>query len=357
MWIHSIPKGRLLVVAVCGACAASSLRTFLSQAEVEEVPISRPYASTTMYCRNWLPGDGRVWEVIGGSGETRMLPEGVSGEPSRRLHAGHRWFADIHRSGGEPGVGPATPRDLYVTRDDGFTIKLPLPPGVEPLADSVQWPLHTEDHTLAWVGRRCDRSGAVLEGGIYTTQLEYDPEGRIVGGKAPTESPLLSLPLVAGADSDQWGHSLVPDVESQDWSPDGSSVVLVSRKGELSVVEVDSGTVVQLTDHRASGAVWSPDGDLIAFKMREPLGGIAIVPAKGGVVEVVFGPEQGTPFAVTPPHWLPSGSCMIVGYVSSEWIAPEQPVKPDLIVLDLINGRYRSLPTKPAGSVVPVAWR
>jgi len=286
-----------------------------------------------------------------------MLPEGVSGEPSRRLHAGHRWFADTHRSSGEPGVGQTTPRGLRVKRDNGLTIELPLPPGVEPLADSVRWPLHTADRALAWVGRRCDSSGAVLEGGIYMTQLEYDREGRIVGGKARTDSPLVSLPLVTGADSDQWGHSLVPDVESQDWSPDGSSVVLVSRKGELSVVEVDSGTVVQLTDHRASGAVWSPDGDLIAFKIRRPLGGIAIVPAKGGVVEVVFGPEQGMPFAVTSPYWLPSGSCMVVGYVSSEWIAPEQPVKPALILLDLINGRYRSLTTKVAGSVLPVAWR
>lgn len=357
MSARSITKRRLLVVAGLVVIAASSLRMFLSQVVVEASSTLRLEPSTRLYCRNWLPADGCMWEIGGNGKQVRALPPGVSGEPSRQLHSGHRWFAHVRPSGGRGDAESAISHGLCVMRDDGLTVALPLPVGVEPLAGSVRWPAHAEDRALAWIGRRRDASGDTVEGGIYMTRLEYDKEDGIVGGKQHKDSPLVSLPLVTNADSDQWGNSSVPDAESHDWSPDGKSVVLVSMRGELSVVEVDAGAITHLSAPRASGAAWSPDGSLIAFKIREPLGGIAVVGAKGGTAEVVFGPEQGIPFAVTQPQWLPAGCSMIVGYLSPEHVPPGQPAKPALVVLDLVKGRYETIAAEVTGSVIPVASR
>jgi hypothetical protein len=72
---------------------------------------------------------------------------------------------------------------------------------------------------------------------------------------------------------------------------------------------------------------------------------------------VVFGPEQGIPFAVTQPQWLPAGCSMIVGYLSPEHVPPGQPAKPALVVLDLVKGRYETIAAEVTGSVIPVASR
>lgn len=357
MYTRSLMNRTVLVVSAFALIAVSSLLTFLSRADVKGMASLSLEAPARIYCRSYLPADGCMCEIGGNGKQVRALPPGVSGEPSRQLHSSRRWFACVRASGGRAGAESATSYGLCVVRDDGLTIALPLPAGVEPLTGSVRWPLDTGDRTLTWIGRRRDASGAIVEGGIYTTQLEYDAQDCIVAAKQQNNFPVVPLPLVPYTDVDQWPDSPLPDAESQDWSPDGSSVVIVSLKGALSIVKVGTGETMRLSVPPASGAVWSPDGSLIAFKVREPLGGIAVVEANGEAAEVVFGPEQGIPFAVTEPHWLPSDSRLVIGYVTAEYVAPEQPVKLALIVLDLVKGRYETVAAEVAGSVIPVACR
>jgi hypothetical protein len=285
------------------------------------------------------------------------LCQGVGGEPSRGLHARRRWFADVQRQAGGNGSAAQPLYRLHVIRDDGFALTMPEGSGVEPMPGSVRWPSHANDRMLAWIGRRWNNAGAVVEGGIYTAEVRYDKQDSIVELKGVSEAPTVSLPLIKVSDSGAWYRSIVPDADSHDWSPDGESIVLASVKGELRRVEIGQKLVKRLTEYPASDPVWSPDGQLVAFRIRSPFGGMAIVSSTGGEPEVVFGPLQGTPFAVTAPCWSPSGRHVLFGYLAPRNTPPEQPADVDLMVVDLLERRYVNLTPDIPGALRPLAWR
>jgi hypothetical protein len=348
----------LLAVGVLALSTVSGVVMHLHGAEhTSRNPFLSENETGLIYGRTWPDRESRMWQMGSCWEQHRVLPEGVRGEPSRGLHAGHRLFADVRPSENESDPAANKRYRLHVICDDGATIGLPHDSNIEPMPGSVRWPLHAEDRMLAWIGRRWDSTGAVAQAGIYVAEVEYDNDGSIAGIKQVSQSPLVSLPVVTFGDLDPWYRSPVPDADSHDWSPDGKAIVVVSTGGRLQSIEVASGAKKLLTECPASHPVWSPDGRRIAFTVRRPLGGVAIVDSTGGEPEVVFGPMQGTPFAVTSPCWSPSGQCIMVGYIGPQYMPPERPIDVDLVVIDLAEGRYVNLTPYSPGAIMPTASR
>ncbi|CAN5192067.1 hypothetical protein BH20ACT24_BH20ACT24_10060 [soil metagenome] len=72
------------------------------------------------------------------------------------------------------------------------------------------------------------------------------------------------------------------------WSPDGEGIAVVDSYGDLSVVQVQGGSVRRLVDAKAhfvgvSDVGWSPDGKSIVYSQLEEAGGaVYVVSAEGG---------------------------------------------------------------------------
>ena len=101
-------------------------------------------------------------------------------QPSRQLHGGKRWFPGWQ--GGD---------HLVALSDAGDVVSLDVDPQLEGFYDPI-W--RVGDDSISWTGRHLDGSGAVDEGGIYTTELLFDGLGNVMG--AGSTELLVELPLV-----------------------------------------------------------------------------------------------------------------------------------------------------------------
>ena len=150
------------------------------------------------------------------------------------------------------------PSGTFALSDAGDVVSLEIDPQLERsgfgiLYSQPSW--RVGDGSLSWIGRRLDGSGAVVEGGIYTTELVFDAQGNVTGAGA-TEL-LVSLPLV-----DLGGGSMGPDICSHDWSPDGTQLVYDTSDGQLVIADLLTGTFDEIvTAGPMHFPQWSPAGD------------------------------------------------------------------------------------------------
>ena len=71
--------------------------------------------------------------------------------------------------------------------------------------------------------------------GSTTTALDFDAQGNVSG--AGSTELLVSLPLV------DWGDgSMYPDINSHDWSPDGTQLVYDTSGGQIVIADLLTGT-------------------------------------------------------------------------------------------------------------------
>ena len=182
--------------------------------------------------------DGSGMAVVAG------FPSGIAnpGEPARQLHGGKRWFP-----------GRQGHNNFFALSDAGDVVSLDIDPQLEHVFYEPIW--RVGDGSLSWTGRRLDGSGAVVEGGIYTTELVFDTQGNVTG--AGSTELLVSLPLV-----DLGGGSMGPDIYTHDWSPDGTQLIYDSLDGQLVIDDLLTGTFDEIvTAGPMHDPQWSPAGD------------------------------------------------------------------------------------------------
>lgn len=86
---------------------------------------------------------GGTWTMNPDDSNKTPLPAGVSGEPSRFLHGGRRWFLQVRDIPGETYPGQSqwpTRREIFAIRDDGnpaYTVQLTTEPDLETNATCV----------------------------------------------------------------------------------------------------------------------------------------------------------------------------------------------------------------------------
>ena len=142
------------------------------------------------------------------------------------------------------------------------------------------------------------------------------------------------------------------------WSPDGQWIVFVSDRAGTRPLETArwrprSGAST-MSDASESQPDWSPDGRSIVFRSERDGGGLCIVPATGGVEQMVagFGYE---------PRWSPDSAQILFKrsvvlpdlptiYVVGVDGRPPQPLRPEVL------GQFRSLQAAwyPAGRRVSI---
>jgi hypothetical protein len=314
--------------------------------------------SGTIYYRQYDDENSRLWQKRPDGRGMKPLPLGVAGEPSRHVHAGHRWFLTVREVDDRPTPDGRPGRELFAVRDDGLDVRLTTTSELDPAPLTPRWPAHEADQAISWIGRRWSPSGQVVEGGIYTARLTFDADGRVVGLSGPPAGPLVSPDLVERPSGDTWHDALVPDIESHDWSHDGKAVVYDSTDAQLHVTVLADGKVDRLTTTPGRDPVWSPDGTSIAFKVAEPLGGIVLVNASGANPRTLMRCTDGRPFVVAQPLWSPDGKHMAFVQVGS---ADEQdagaPCPFDVFLADADGSRVVNVTQDNDDRLWPVAWR
>ena len=217
------------------------------------------------------------------------------GEPSRQLHAGKRWF----------------PEWPFAVSDAGNVVSLEIDQKFQPNGfPRPRW--RVGDGSLSWIGRHLDGSGAVDEGGIYTTELVFDTLGNVTGAGA-TEL-LVSLPLV-----DLGGGSMGPDIASHDWSPDGTQLVYDTLDRQLMIADLSLETFDEIvTDGPMHSPQWSPAGDklMVGYQTRgRSAVGVMNLDGSGMKLVEASGPSWSTVVGV----WSPTGSHLVYLHADRFW--------------------------------------
>lgn len=155
---------------------------------------------------------------------------------------------------------------------------------------------------------------------------------------------LAGLGLVSQAQSPEAGWLRYPSI-----SPDGSTIVF-TYKGDLYKVAATGGTAIPLTLHEAHdyNAIWSPDGQYIAFASdRYGNFDVFVMPATGGEARrLTFHSAAEVPFSFTP-----DGKNILFGAARQDAAANRQfPTAslPELYSVPVSGGRVKQVLTTPA---------
>ena len=209
-------------------------------------------------------------------------------------------------------------KEILAASEDGQLVQLTTQPDLEILAAPV-WGL--DDGYVSWVARRWDDNpasatfGTVLEGGLYTAELEYDGDGNVTGLEQQPGAPLVSIALVP---SDVMRSSsqptLAPDINDHSWSPDGTEFVFdVHSAAELWICDLLSPPAEAFCllhgDPAAKDLIrarWSPVGDKILFESASWSGALLTVNVDGTDLDTIVAGSSRRP--VFLPFWSPTGS-------------------------------------------------
>jgi hypothetical protein len=312
--------------------------------------------SGTIYFRKVFDSDGRLWSMNAVGSNKSLLPRGVRGEPSRRLHGSHRWFLDIRDIPGQAYPDGGQRRELFAVRSDGLSLQLSDQPDLEPSPLTPRWPIHMEDRAISWVARRWDNTGQVVEGGIYFASVALHDNGQVLGLVAQPRAPVVRLELALVQDFDPWWRTRAPDIRGHDWSPDGTTIVYNSMTSELFIADMSTGRTTRVTDVPACSPVWSPDGKQIAFKIYRPFGEIATIRPDGSHLKIVTVRSSGEYISVTTPTWSPTG-----GHLAYRRLSHQEPVElppdADVFVAAADGHGPVNLTADVDTLLIPVAWR
>lgn len=245
-------------------------------------------------------GGGKIYFSSADIGFTMMNPDGSGktplpiggGEPSRLLHAGHRWFLSSDFIADECYPNGHQRRELFARRDDGAVgVQLTTDAELEPYGGGgMRW--EPGDVAVSWIARRWDADiNEVVDAGVYEAELLFDVNGNITGlGQQP------ALPVVPAGLIVDYQRFLEPDMRSHDWSPDSSTIVSDRASGqELWLTDVDTGVSSRILQTTwATSPRWSPDGTRIAFTAQ----GVATINADGSNFKTI---ASGGLLATNPP--------------------------------------------------------
>jgi len=289
-----------------------------------------------------------------GSGNA-PLPAGVSGDPSRLLHGGQRWFLQTRIIAGETyGDSLAARTEQFAVRgdgDSGFTVPLTNDPDLQFLSfPRLQWaPGENADTALiAGLARRWVWNGTAWEIdldsiGVYTALIVFDADGNVDGLAAEPEFQ-VSLG-VSGTSADVYGPYI-------DWSPDLTEIVYVTRdRSQLRAVNLLTDKYRTVTSGKSPvQAVWSPAGDRIAF--NNGFGEIETIRPDGSGRQVIIKPDN-TGYLWDSPTWSPTGSHLLCRHESqSNFDFPSD------VVRVTADGKQKTILTGDLGGQSwPEAWR
>jgi hypothetical protein len=291
-----------------------------------------------MWC---LEADGRVRELFAGE---------LCGEPSRELHNGQRWFVTSLPVAGEFFSDGSPRTELYVFSEDGTMVTLCNCRELQVSPFALRW--IDSDRAVAWIGRRLDCHGHVMDGGIYESRIPLDENGNLIDSTDLPETPRVRLDLVV---DDWWGETRgpVPNVWSFDYSPDGKTLVYETMKQRLYVRDLARGHTRLLTESMGCDPVWSRDGSVILFRLVESFGAIArIRPDGGDQTDVVKGLPGN--YVVTRPVAGPDG-CF--AYARTQYEATDVRLTVHLLVHDLQGSVDTAAAVGLPPRAVPLAWR
>lgn len=268
---------------------------------------TRPQAATTMLAA--LPGkiayarSGAIWVYEDGK--------------QRRLTAGPKDRQD--KRDAMPSFSPDGDQIAYVRFDEGYSDIYRL---------SVDNPTQTE--ALTNLRPEGVEVGQTADGGqsgwndlaLWALYPRWSPNGQRIAytSDVRTEYPgLFSMDTGGGSvrKLDFLDHSQ-QTIEQPSYSPDGTKIAVANYltrngKGQIWVLTFESGKWIELTDtpDGAYDPAWSPDGQWVAFTMREGTGhNIYVVPTDAQQ----WTEERPTPIKLTTdgisraPAWSPDGS-------------------------------------------------
>jgi hypothetical protein len=320
----------------------------LLDAAFADLPAPASVSGTIYYTREgepagmWcLEADGRVHELFAGE---------LSGEPSRELHNGQRWFVTSLPVAGEF-FGDGSPRtELYVFSEDGTMVTLCNCRELQVSPFTLRW--IDSDRAVAWIGRRLDCDGNIIDGGIYESRIPLDESDNLIDSPETPQAPRIRLDLVV----DDWRgelRGLVPDVWSFDYSPDGKNVVYETMRQRLYVHEFAGGDARLLTESMGCDPVWSRDGSVILFRLVESFGAIACIRPDGGDQSEVVRGLPGN-YVVTRPVAGPDGR---FAYARTQYQATDVCLAVHLLVHDLQSSADTAAVVGLPPRAVPLAWR
>lgn len=148
----------------------------------------------------------------------------------------------------------------------------------------------------------------------YSSRIDWSPDGKsIVMDRALGEGrgSLVVVDVQTGEEavvfSDGDNGRTALDANSPSWSPDASRIAFTSGTGDIYTIGADGSGLKRLTlSERTCGHLypdWSPDGTRIAFSHDCHGGGVSVVPADGGPVELVTDNRRDL-----QPAWSPEGN-------------------------------------------------
>jgi TolB protein len=239
---------------------------------------------------------GSLWLYTGGKAE--KLTKGPADRNDKR--------------DGQPTLSPDGTQIIYVRFDEGFSDLYKI--DVSNPSDTVAL---TSNRPAASTGE----AGYATEA-LWAMQPAWSPDGERVAFTTDIRTEYPGL-YTMDPEGDSFrkreflDHS-VQAVEHPSWSPDGSKIAVanyVSRNGtgQIWVLDLESGKWTEVTDAKdgAYDPAWSPDGEWIAFTMREgTANNIYVVPANAEKWES----EYPTPIKLTTdgasrsPVWSPDGN-------------------------------------------------
>jgi Tol biopolymer transport system component len=329
-----------------------------------------------------LPGDG-VWARDGRYAYTRPLPPAqAGGQPRLEVEIGDRfgrkpraaglftsdshgvsrltWSTDGSRLLYESLV--RTARDLWTVAADGSDLQPLTSPGGP---DSYEPAWSADGMRLAYTRAPfmddmcgfCD-----LEASVVTSGADARVQSTVPGGAAghaswaPSGAQLVVNTCCSSSGLDVVGVdgsgrlALAPGpagrtAEAGAWSPDGTAIAYISRRG-IELIAPDGSGRRLLLGTAATGLAWSHDGKLLAYSAPD---GIYVLPADGSTPPrlVVTDHSPGR------PSFSPDGSQLV--YAAPRQEAGGAP-QTDLFIASLQGGPVRSVAPSPYNDSDP-AWR
>jgi hypothetical protein len=262
---------------------------------------------------------GSTWSMNGDGSSKVALPAVVTGEPSRQLHGGQRWFLQFQPvTGTYPDGSPR--KALAAVRDDGaIGIVLANDADLQPFPswpNPARWKF--DDSKVSWVAMRWVGTTATTAG-IYAADILFDGAGNVVGLAAQPASPLVPGAVVTV-------NNLVrPSINDHDWSPDNirlafttTSDVASQRRLHVANTSVPVATVTVLpTSRTARAPSWSPAAAKIAFQTADYPSGIWTISSTGTGEKLVVRTHSGMSNGLYPPHWSQNGQHIVYGTVGN----------------------------------------